>query len=126
VDIPTAGVFVSVGDLADCVAEKGFDENLTTGDFTNQTAGVYSFTLGGSGTGSTNTVFRGAVFTNGVISPIQFYRRINANGDVGNAWGHGMIYLPANTTIDARISSDKDDTHASFFDFKFKCNKINN
>lgn len=126
VTMPTANVFVALGGYADCVTEKGFTGDLEDGTFTNTTAGVYSFTLGGSGTGSTNTIFRGAVFTNDVITPIQFYRKINAGGDVGNAWGHGLLNLPAGTKIDARIAGDTDNSHAAFFDFKFKCNKIDN
>ena len=126
VNIETAGVFTAVGGYGECVTSKRFTHDLTAGTITNTVAGVYDFSLGGSGTGSTNTAFRGAIFTNDVISPVQFYRTIGGGGDIGNAWGHGSLALPAGTKIDARVTSDKDNSHAAFFDFKFKCEKIDN
>ena len=44
--------------------------------------------------------------------------------DVGNAWGHGSLRVGVGTVITAGITSDKDDTHASWFDFKFKGTRI--
>ena len=124
--VTNAGQYYVAGGFESCVPEKRFDANYTAGKFTNQVAGVYSLTLGGSGTGSTNTIFKGAIFTNGVITDINFQRKIGGGGDVGNAWGHGALELDAGTVIDARLTADSDGAHATFVNFHMGANKIDN
>ena len=124
ISIPTANVFYAASDLSVCGPIKRFNTN--TMDFTNTTAGVYKLGIGGSGTGSTNTTFKAAIFTNGVITDIFFLRKINAFGDVGNASDQGMLELDANTTISYRLTADRDDAFASFFNFHGWANKIDN
>jgi hypothetical protein len=82
VTVPTAGVFEAVGNFAECVSSKRFNVDMDAGTVTNTTAGVYDIVLGGSSTGSTNTQFWAALFTNDVIATpaIQLYRTIGAQG----------------------------------------------
>ena len=124
INVETAGVYTVVGGFDLCVTPKRFTYDATSGKVTNTVAGVYDFTIGGSGTGSTNTTFIAKVFTNDVATDCIFYRKIGDNGDVGNAWGHKMMELGVGTSIDARFTTDKDNTHGAWFDFTFKANRI--
>lgn len=126
IEIPTAGVFVIASQFAECTTAKRFLTNPTAGTATNTTAGIYKASLGGTGTGTTNTTFTGSIFTNGVESYISFSRKIDSIGDVGNATASGFINLSAGTTVDFRLKSDKDNVNATFIDFYGSFEKIDN
>lgn len=126
VSFPTANAFVVVSPLSVCDETKRVDTN--TMNFTNQLAGVYEMFIGGSGTGTTNTTFTGAIFTNDVQTSIFFKRTIGdastAIQESGNASDCAQIRIPAQTTISFRLAADRAGAWASFFNFHGSINRI--
>jgi len=124
VQLPSADTYYAISALSVCGETKRINTN--TMNFTNEVGGMYFLTIGGTGTGSTNTVFEGRIFTNSVATDIFFKRTINVAGDIGNASDSGYLRIAPDTTIGYYLKGSRDDVWASFFNFHATINKIDN
>lgn len=105
-DLAVAGTYYQVVNY-DVYTTNYFGYNLTLGTITNLVAGNYmmTMTISFDGSGGANDIFEGAIFTNLVEAvPINWHRKTGSQ-DTGSASCTGILYLPANCRIDARIQN---------------------
>lgn len=124
-NLASQNVWYAIGPVNYCeLLNVSADTNTST--FTTLSDGYYDKWIGGSGTGSSNTTFRVAIFTNGALNDCEFYRTIGTEGSIGNASDRDICWMPSNTTVSVKIMANTADAWLSFFGFHFILTKISN
>ena len=105
-NLASSGTYYQITNY-DAIVTNYFSGVATNGVLTNTIAGYYkvSTTCSFDGSGGVNDLFECAVFTNTVECTLVAWHRKTGSQDTGSAGATGIIYLPANTRVDARIQN---------------------
>jgi len=82
--------------------------------------GDYHLTMGGSGAGTSNTIYTMCFFTNDVESSICFDASIGPNELPESSWMEGDMYLTNGTVVKPKIKANRSEAYATPLNFYYQ------